>query len=130
LKKIRSIAELESLRADALSRGNGGGVVIRACNTGCRARKSAQLIERIEDEIRDVGAGDTVAVKRTGCHGFCEMGPVLVVEPENIFYCKVKAEDVQEIISETALKGNVLERLLWQDPTAGSRRSSPATAVS
>jgi NADH-quinone oxidoreductase subunit F len=121
LKKIRSIAELESLRADALSRGNGGGVVIRACNTGCRARKSAQLIERIEDEIRDVGAGDTVAVKRTGCHGFCEMGPVLVVEPENIFYCKVKAEDVQEIISETALKGNVLERLLWQDPDTGEQ---------
>jgi NADH-quinone oxidoreductase subunit F len=121
LKKIRSIAELESLRADALSRGNGGGVVIRACSTGCRARKSAQLIERIEDEIRDVGAGDTVAVPRTGCHGFCEMGPVLVVEPENIFYCKVKAEDVQEIISETALKGNVLERLLWQDPDTGER---------
>ncbi|MCK4620510.1 MAG: hypothetical protein KAT52_11240, partial [Desulfobacterales bacterium] len=84
--------------------------------TGCRARKSAKVIDALEDEIEKQGLGNKVTIKKTGCHGFCEMGPIMVIEPGNIFYCCVTPGDVVDILSETLVQGNVVERLLWRDP--------------
>ena len=92
---------------------------IRICNTGCRARKSVRVAAALDREIKARGLTETVAVRKTGCHGFCELGPILVVEPGNIFYCRVNAEDIPDIINETILSGKVLERLLWKDPLSG-----------
>jgi NADH-quinone oxidoreductase subunit F len=115
LKKISSQSDLESIRNSVLKKNNSGSIVIRACGTGCRARKSLKVIRTLEDKVLEKGLQDKVKIRKTGCHGFCEMGPILVVEPNNIFYRKVKPEDVEDIISETVLKGNTVERLLWQN---------------
>jgi NADH-quinone oxidoreductase subunit F len=114
--KINSAADLEQIRDSALSDINSGGIFIRACNTGCRARKSVKVISELEEKLTAHGLKDKVKIIKTGCHGFCEMGPILVIEPTNIFYRKVKPRDVDEIISETVLKGNIIERLLWKYP--------------
>jgi NADH-quinone oxidoreductase subunit F len=57
----------------------------------------------------------------TGCHGFCEQGPILIVDPSNILYCHVTVDDVKEIVSRTVANGEVIDRLLYQDPVSGKR---------
>jgi NADH-quinone oxidoreductase subunit F len=57
----------------------------------------------------------------TGCHGFCEQGPVIIIEPGNIFYCRVLPEDAFEIVSQTLVQGEIIERLLYTDPVSGNR---------
>jgi NADH-quinone oxidoreductase subunit F len=120
LKQINSQADLENIRDAILRQRDVFTKNIRICNTGCRARKSLKVSVALSQEIKARELADTVAIKETGCHGFCELGPILVIEPENIFYCRVKAEDIPEIISETVLGGRVIERLLWQDPQSGT----------
>jgi NADH-quinone oxidoreductase subunit F len=121
MEKIRSISDLERIKDSVLKDSNSGKIIIRACNTGCRARRSRKVIERLENRISEDGLENKVKILKTGCHGFCEMGPILVIEPGNIFYKRIKAEDVDDIISETVLKGNLVERLLWEDPETGER---------
>ena len=69
-----------------------------------------------ENETEDVSEpkGDGVYLKKSGCHGFCEMGPLVQIEPEGILYTHVKLEDCDEIIEKTILKGEVVERLLYE----------------
>ncbi len=117
MKRISSIVDLENLRESILQKRGSKKTIIRLClSTGCRAQKSVKVIEALEDEITKQGLQDKVAIKKTGCHGFCEMGPIMVIEPANIFYRQVKPKDVGDIISETVLHGNVVKRLLWKDP--------------
>ena len=57
----------------------------------------------------------------TGCHGFCEQGPVMIIEPEDTFYCKLNPDDAYEVVTQTFAKGEVLERLLYTDPISGKK---------
>jgi NADH-quinone oxidoreductase subunit F len=104
------------MRESILQQKDSARTIIRICNTGCRARRSAKVIDALEYEIENQGLKDEVAIKKTGCHGFCEVGPIMVIEPGNILYCRVKPDDVGDILSETVAQGNVIERLLWSDP--------------
>lgn len=70
------------------------------------------------DEIPTEKAKNGVLVKQSGCHGFCEMGPLVRVEPEGILYVKVKAEDAEDIVKAIA-SGQVVERLLYRHPVSG-----------
>ena len=116
MKRISAISDLETMRESILQQKDSARTIIRICNTGCRARRSAKVIDALEHEIENQGLKDEVAIKKTGCHGFCEVGPIMVIEPGNIFYCRVKPDDVGDILSETVAQGNVIERLLWSDP--------------
>ncbi|MCJ7751268.1 MAG: 4Fe-4S binding protein, partial [Armatimonadetes bacterium] len=69
---------------------------------------------------------DTVHVRVTGCHGFCEQGPIMVIEPGNIFYCHLEPADVPEIVSSTLGDGEVIDRLLYTDPASGSKLRTEA----
>ena len=89
--------------------------------TGCNAFGSAEVQQAFEAEIERRGIGDRVSVKRTGCHGFCEQGPVVVILPEKIFYPGVQVEDVPEIVEATVLGGECIQRLLYVDPGTGEQ---------
>ena len=121
MKKTRSASELEDLRKAILQKRDPAKKIVRICNTGCRGSGSIKVADAFEHQIRAEYLQDRVSIKRTGCHGFCEIGPVLVIEPDNILYQKVKPEDAAEILSETILKGNLVERLLYKDPENGKR---------
>ncbi len=84
--------------------------------TGCVSSKSPLIMEELERQIKAAGLSNEVGVKQTGCHGFCQRGPIVVVEPEGIFYCEVKVEDVAEIVESHIKNGKVVERLLYTDP--------------
>lgn len=83
--------------------------------TGCTSSGSQQIIDAFESEIKKNDLADEVAVVRTGCHGLCALGPIVLIYPEGSFYSMVKPEDVAEIVSEHLLKGRVVTRLLYQE---------------
>ncbi len=121
MDKIRSASELEDYRNSILQKRDSGKKTIRLCNTGCRGRGSSKVAEALDSHVREEDFDDKVTVKKTGCHGFCEIGSVMVIEPDNILYQKVKPEDIPEILSETIAKGEVLDRLLYRDPKTGDK---------
>jgi NADH-quinone oxidoreductase subunit F len=117
LKRITDISDLETLRDEILKSRSKVKTILRTCiSTGCKAQKSLKVVDALKTTIKEQGLEEKVEIKKTGCHGFCEMGPIMVVEPENIFYRKVKPEDVGEIFSTLNGSGGVVERLLWKDP--------------
>ena len=83
--------------------------------TGCTSSGSQQIIDAFEKELKNNDLENEVAVVRTGCHGLCALGPIVLVYPEGSFYSMVKAEDVPEIVSEHLLKGRVVTRLLYDE---------------
>ena len=89
--------------------------------TGCCASGAIPLVDIFAKEIKKKKLTKKIDIRTTGCHGFCERGPLVVVHPKKIFYSKVKAEDAKEIIEKTALKGEVIERLLYTDPATGKK---------
>jgi len=122
MKKIRSSQELDSLRDSLLQQRDPSKPCVRVClGTGCRARGSADVMMSFKDEIERHGLEIQVDCKQTGCHGFCERGPVIVIGPKEIFYQKVKQKDVPEIVSKTLLNGDVVDRLLYIDPITGQK---------
>jgi len=117
MKKIRTPKELDSLRNSLLQQRDPNKPCVRVClGTGCRARGSANVMSSFKDEIERQGLEIQVDRKQTGCHGFCERGPVIVIGPKEIFYQRVKPSDVPEIVSKTLLNGEVVDRLLYTDP--------------
>ena len=83
--------------------------------TGCVSMKSPDIKSVIDEEIEKLEL-DGVEVKLTGCHGFCQRGPIVVVEPEGIFYSEVKTEDAAEIVHSHLQNGEPVERLFYKDP--------------
>ncbi len=91
------------------------------CGTGCVASAARDVAETFRKEIDNRGLRSRVNLRITGCHGFCEKGPLIVIYPKRIFYQRVKVEDVKEVISQTVLKGKIIERLLYIDPATGKK---------
>jgi NADH-quinone oxidoreductase subunit F len=101
--------------------------VILCAGTGCMANGAMKVFERFRKEMAVAGlnvilelrpeAGDRdVRLSKSGCQGFCQMGPLVTVVPDGILYTKVQVEDVPEIVEHTLISGQVVERLLYKDP--------------
>jgi len=89
---------------------------ILVCNgTGCVSGKAFEIREALEKQVAEMGLKG-VAVDFTGCHGFCQQGPIAVVEPEGIFYTKVTVDDVPEIVHSHLRDGKPVARLFYHDP--------------
>ncbi|QYZ79518.1 4Fe-4S dicluster domain-containing protein [Methanofollis formosanus] len=122
--RLKSKEALESYRASLPPKGGGAPAWVQICaGTGCLAFGSAAVREAFEEEARKRGMEIGVAflADSTGCHGFCERGPLVVVHPAKIFYQQVKVEDVPEIFEKTVLNGEVIKRLLYRDPMTKER---------
>jgi NADH-quinone oxidoreductase subunit F/NADP-reducing hydrogenase subunit HndC len=89
--------------------------------TACSASGSQEVLKRFREEVAKKGLADEINIVQTGCHGFCENGPLVIVYPEGTFYVRVKPEDVPEIVEEHLYKGRVVERLLYHEPTTGKQ---------
>ncbi|MDI6858660.1 MAG: NADH-quinone oxidoreductase subunit NuoF [Dehalococcoidia bacterium] len=118
MEPIRSAEELFALKERLRGDPQRHLPCISLCDTGCRALGSAAVRDTFIAEIRKRGLSDKVRLQTTGCHGFCERGPVLVVRPQGIFYQRVAPEDVPEIIEKTVLNGETIERLCYRDPVS------------
>ena len=118
-----SVADLGKLReeyADRLVFKNK--IYLLMCGgTGCHATGSIKVKDVLTAEIAANNLTEKVEVIETGCNGFCAMGPIMIVHPGDIFYQKIKPEDVPELIQQQLIKGKPVERLLYKDPTTKKR---------
>ncbi len=126
MKKLKSRQELQELRrlySSALAAEQKK--VLVCAGTGCISSGSLLIFDRLRALIEEQGLrcevelekephDHSIGLKKSGCHGFCEMGPLVRIEPEGYLYTKVKLEDCEEIVSRTILKGELLERLAYQ----------------
>ncbi|MDY6854535.1 MAG: FAD-dependent oxidoreductase [Thermodesulfobacteriota bacterium] len=122
MKKIENPSDLATLRQNILNKRKQSQRVAKVCcSTGCRAGGSLKIVDALNREIASHGLDNKTEIKKTGCRGFCENGPVLAVDPDNIFYNRVEQEDVGEILSETLIHGRPVERLLYTDPETNKK---------
>ncbi|MDI6821670.1 MAG: NADH-ubiquinone oxidoreductase-F iron-sulfur binding region domain-containing protein [Actinomycetota bacterium] len=87
--------------------------------TGCISGGAEQIFSSLEEEMARLNLEESVQIKRTGCHGFCQRGPLVIIEPESIFYSKVKLDDVPDIAQSFLPGGKPLEHLFYHDPVTG-----------
>ncbi|OIN97686.1 NADH dehydrogenase [Candidatus Desantisbacteria bacterium CG1_02_38_46] len=122
MKKITNPENLEILRNSLIKQENPSMTCISVClGTGCQASGSKDIIESLKQEIEKQKLSEKIKIKSTGCHGFCERGPIVVIRPRGIFYQKVKPEDIAEIINRTILKGEIIDSLLYVEPSTGKK---------
>ena len=120
--RLRSRAELERLREEAQRRRAAQKrLVTVCCGTGCQAHGAERVAAALKQELQRRGLSQKILLKTTGCHGFCECGPLVVVHPERILYVSVKPEDVAEIVEKSLIGNEVIERLLYVDPATGKK---------
>lgn len=122
MSKINSPAELEEFRKLVLSKKEPDKPCITlCCGTACHATGSAGVAEAIEQETINLGLTGKVNFRKTGCQGFCEKGPVVVIEPEEISYFQVTPQDIHEIAAQTLTENKVIDKLLYVDPSSGEK---------
>lgn len=139
MEKIGSLADLERIKTEALSRielreksernvsgqtcGRAAGTpkmqVLVCGGTGCKASSSHTIVERFGEALRETGLDRDVDVIATGCFGFCEKGPIVKIIPDNTFYVQVKPDDAAEIVREHLVGSRRVDRLLYRDPKDG-----------
>ncbi len=125
-KPISSPAALQRKREQLGKQRSGPAKRVRVCiGTGCAAKGSRRLYELFVEAMKESDMA-VEAVICVGCHGFCQRGPIVVVEPGEIFYQQVEEPDVAEIFRETVLGGRVVERLLYEDPVTDKRAKTAA----
>ena len=102
--------------------------IIVCAGTGCMAGGAMKIIERFEALIKSKGLHvalvidkheDGIQVSGSGCQGFCQMGPLVTIYPGKIMYCKVKPDDVEEIIETSVLADGIVDRLVFKQKASG-----------
>jgi NADH-quinone oxidoreductase subunit F len=120
-KRLSSPPELEALRESIIKGRDPNQSCIVICGgTGCLALGAQEVINAFKQEMEKGNLKNKLALRVTGCPGFCERGPLVVIKPQNILYQQVKSEDVAEIVSAT-VKGDIVDRLLYIDPKTSQK---------
>lgn len=122
MPRIDSPAALEDLRNELLSKRDPKRPCVALCSgSACHASGSAEVAASLGQELQDRGLSAEVDIRKTGCHGFCESGPIIVMHPEEVCYLHIEPTDVPEIVSQTLQEHKVVERLLYTDPDTGKK---------
>lgn len=127
IKSIEDLKEVkekyEPLIKQRLGHRNGLGLTqILVCSgTACHSSESREVRLELEQELARRGLEEQTRVVKTGCFGFCEYGPIVMVHPGEIFYCQVRPGDVRELVEKHLIGGQVLERLLYHNDSTGKR---------
>ncbi len=117
MARMNSPEELAKYRQDLLAKRDPKAKRISICaGTGCLASGADKVVAAVETELEKQGLKGKVDFRGTGCHGFCERGPIIVVDPEETCYLQVTPEDVPELVTQTLKEHKVVDRLLYVDP--------------
>jgi len=95
--------------------------ILICTGTGCTASGAKDVVAKFDEELKAKKLRDEVSLVETGCHGFCEGGPLVIIYPEGTFYTRVKPADVAEIVEEHILKGRTVSRLLFKEPLTAEK---------
>ncbi|MBM3242236.1 4Fe-4S dicluster domain-containing protein [Candidatus Poribacteria bacterium] len=123
MKRIRTLNELESLgksirdeRAPRKTR-----IVISTKSACCYLKGSQEVTDAFKNELNSKTLGNNVDIMTTGCLGFCEIEPIVVIYPQGIFYQRVGVDNVPAIMSRTIIAGEIIDELLYTEPTTGEK---------
>ena len=119
MAKLENRSALESYRNLLLTEQESGKkkLLSLCAGSGCGAYGTAKVHDSLIQELAKHGLQKEVEVKLSGCHGFCEKGPILVIHPEGIFYPQIKEEHIPEIVEKTIKNGELVKSLIYKDPT-------------
>jgi len=124
MDRLNGIKELDAWRQGIVDGIDPERPRLRVCDgTGCRALGSQKLLAALGEALNGDGESGKVEVVATGCPGFCEQGPLVSVDPEQIAYMKVSPDDAEAIVNETLGKGEIIDKLLYVDPVTGEPQS-------
>jgi NADH-quinone oxidoreductase subunit F len=115
--KITSPSGVELFRKELQSRLDPNApLIIVCCGTGCQAAGSAEVVDKFKQLLSGTDWNGKVIplVKPTGCHGFCSRGPLVIIEPQDLFYQQVTVDDVEEIVNKTILNNEVIKKLQYK----------------
>ncbi|MDQ7779621.1 MAG: NADH-ubiquinone oxidoreductase-F iron-sulfur binding region domain-containing protein [Planctomycetota bacterium] len=122
MNRIETIDGFRSLQAElADSRKSSGRTLVVSSGTCGIANGSRPLIDALEKELKNRGLADEIALRITGCLGFCQIEPLIIIEPEGILYTRATAQDAAEIVEETIIGKKVIDRLLYVDTATGTK---------
>ena len=125
--KFKNPSDVEAFANSLKNSEDTAAKVVRVCiGTGCAAKGSRKLYELFLEAAKEHSQDVRIEAKCVGCHGFCERGPIVVIEPGEIFYQQVEEPDVAEIFRETVLGGRILDRLLYED--SGTQKKAKTEA--
>jgi NADH-quinone oxidoreductase subunit F len=120
MPRLKAITELFDLREQLENARAAAGQILTVCGgTGCQASRSLAVTDEIRAELKRQQLDASVKLRITGCQGFCEHGPIMVIDPSNLFYCHITPDAVPEIIAQSVKGHEVIERLLYTDPATG-----------
>jgi len=119
MAKLENRSALESYRNALLTdQENRKKKLISLCaGSGCGAYGTAKVYDALVQELAKQGLQKDVEVKLSGCHGFCEKGPILVIHPEGIFYPQIKEDHIPDIVEKTIKNGELVQSLVYKDPS-------------
>lgn len=122
MNRLTTPADLVEFRREILSKRDPGKSCISICaGAGCLASGAGEVIAAFRSEIEKEGLQATVDMKGTGCPGFCERGPVVVIYPEEVCYLQVTPDDVEEIVAKSVKEKQIVDRLLYVDAATGEK---------
>src|SRR4030042_4086436 len=91
--------------------------IITVCaGTGCMACGCEPVVAAFREALKESNLENEVEIKTTGCHGFCERGPLVVLRPDGTFYQRVKPADAKLIVNQTIKGGQLVKKLMYKDP--------------
>ena len=112
-----NLTKLDEIRAKISQLREKQKTCITVCGgTGCHAYGCLEVAEAFKEEIGKQNLQDLVDVRTTGCHGFCERGPIVVIQPEGIFYQRIQLDNITDIISKTIVNKEIIDKFLYIDP--------------
>jgi len=123
VKKFKNTRDLEKFRNNIIrqKKSKKPCIIVSEKSTCCYLCGSKEVVQAFNEELKNFKLKNKVNFKTTGCLGFCEIEPVVIIEPQGIVYQKVTKDDVLEIITETILNDIVVDRLLYVDPVKGKK---------
>jgi NADH:ubiquinone oxidoreductase subunit F (NADH-binding)/(2Fe-2S) ferredoxin/NAD-dependent dihydropyrimidine dehydrogenase PreA subunit len=121
-KQLSSIEDLDGMRRELLSSRAPSAKSVHVCTgPGCAAKGSPKLYELFCEATQQADVEVDIQAKAVGCHGLCECGPIVLIQPGDIFYQRVEEPDVAEIFRETIVGGRLVDRLLYENPATGQK---------
>jgi NADH-quinone oxidoreductase subunit F len=123
IHRITTISALRDLRRSLQTSRAGTVTSITLCGgTGCLASGAREVGRAFKEELKKRDVDGRVTFRESGCHGFCERGPLIVIRPSGVFYQRVKPADVREIIDKTVMHDEIIHRLVYVDPRTKEER--------
>jgi NADH:ubiquinone oxidoreductase subunit F (NADH-binding)/NADPH-dependent glutamate synthase beta subunit-like oxidoreductase/(2Fe-2S) ferredoxin len=119
-KKLMQLEDLEAIKRKVADERRRFAYHAMICSgTSCQASESLRLRDTLVQELLKHDLSNRVHIVETGCMGFCAVGPLMRVDPDDYFYQKLTLPDISEIVKEHFLKGRPVQRLMYRDPVSG-----------